>query len=80
MALSMTSEEEMTDPRATSDNVMTIFTSFQQTFNTEQDTREVGMIFIVQYTLYFKLRMLVWLYFLYTCMLFAFIEYPYSCS
>lgn len=38
------SEGEVADPRATSENVMTVFSSFQQTFNTEQDTREVGMI------------------------------------
>ena len=37
-------EEQVADPRATSENVMTIFSSFQQTFNTEQDIREVGMI------------------------------------
>lgn len=50
-SVSMTSEGEGTDPSATSDNVMTIFTSFQQTFNTEQDIREVGM---VQYAAYKK--------------------------
>ena len=36
-------EEQVADPRETAENVMTIFSSFQKTFNTEQDIREVSM-------------------------------------
>ena len=34
-------DEQMKDQQASCDNVMEIFSSFQQTFNTEQDIREV---------------------------------------
>ena len=37
-------EEQVADPRSTSENVMTVFSSFQKTFNNEQDIREVGIL------------------------------------
>ena len=36
-------DEHEADPSATAENVMKIFSSFQKTFNTEQDIREVSM-------------------------------------
>ena len=40
-------ESSSLEVNATSENVMEIFSSFQQTFNTEQDIREVGMIYLI---------------------------------